>query len=124
MNDTGWISLDRKFTEWEWYTDANTMRVFLHLLLKANHKEGHWQGKIIQRGQLITGRKTIADELKISERSVRTALDKLKMTNEITIESTNKFSIVTIVKYDIYQDNQKENDQQDDQQDDQRATSK
>lgn len=120
MNDTGWISLYRKFTEWEWYTDANTMRVFLHLLLKANHKEGHWQGKIIQRGQLITGRKTIADELKISERSVRTALDKLKMTNEITIESTNKFSIVTIVKYDIYQDNQKENDQQNDQ----RATSK
>ena len=36
MNDTGWISLYRKFTEWEWYTDANTMRVFLHLLLKAN----------------------------------------------------------------------------------------
>lgn len=118
MSDNGWISLYRKFTEWEWYTDANTMRVFLHLLLKANHKEGKWQGQVIQRGQLITGRKTIADELKISERNVRTALDKLKLTNEITVKSTNKFSLVTIIKYDVYQDTQKENDQQIDQRND------
>ena len=122
MSDSGWISLYRKFTEWEWYTDANTMRVFLHLLLKANHKAGHWKGQTIQRGQLITGRKSIADELKISERNVRTALDKLKLTNEITIKPTNKFSLVTIVKYDTYQDTQKESDQQGDQRNDQQAT--
>lgn len=122
MSDNGWICLYRKFTDWEWYTDANTMRVFLHLLLKANHKEGHWQGQVIQRGQLITGRKSIADELKISERNVRTALDKLKSTNEITIKSTNKFSLVTIIKYDTYQDIQKENDQQTDQRNNQQTT--
>lgn len=122
MSDNGWISLYRKFTEWEWYTDANTMRVFLHLLLKANHKAGNWKGQIIQRGQLITGRKSIADELKISERNVRTALDKLKSTNEITIKPTNKFSLVTIVKYDTYQDTQKEIDQQNDQRNNQQTT--
>lgn len=112
----GWISLYRKFTEWEWYTDANTMRVFLHLLLKANHKDGNWQGKTIKRGQVVTGRKSLSNELKISEQAIRTSLNKLKITNEITIETTNKFSIITIEKYDVYQDNQKENNQQKDQQ--------
>lgn len=112
----GWISLYRKFTEWEWYTDANTMRVFLHLLLKANHKDGNWQGKTIKRGQVVTGRKSLSNELKISEQAIRTSLNKLKITNEITIETTNKFSIITIEKYDVYQDSQKENNQQKDQQ--------
>lgn len=116
MNDTGWISLYRKFMEWEWYTDANTMRLFLHLLLKANHQDGNWQGKTIKRGQVVTGRKSLSNELKISEQAIRTSLNKLKMTNEITIETTNKFSIITIEKYDVYQDNQKENNQQNDQQ--------
>ena len=112
MNDTGWISLYRKFMEWEWYTDANTMRLFLHLLLKANHQDGNWQGKTIKRGQVVTGRKSLSNELKISEQAIRTSLNKLKITNEITIETTNKFSIITIVKYDVYQDNQKESNQQ------------
>lgn len=116
MNDTGWISLYRKFMEWEWYTDANTMRLFLHLLLKANHQDGNWQGKTIKRGQVVTGRKSLSNELKISEQAIRTSLNKLKITNEITIETTNKFSIITIVKYDVYQDNQKESNQQNDQQ--------
>ena len=32
---SGWIKLHRKITEWEWYSDANTFRVFMHLLLTA-----------------------------------------------------------------------------------------
>ena len=36
---SGWIKIHRQILEWEWYSDTNTFRVFLHLLLKANHKE-------------------------------------------------------------------------------------
>lgn len=39
----------------------------------------------------------------ISEQSIRTALTKLKSTSEITIQPTNKFSIITICKYEDYQ---------------------
>lgn len=103
----GWISLYRKFTEWEWYKDINTKIVFLHLLLLANHKDGKWKGQVIKRGQVVTGRKVLAEDLGITEQNVKTALKKLKSTNEIIIKSTNKYSIVTIVKYDTYQDNNK-----------------
>jgi len=98
------ITLHRKITQWEWYTDANTTRVFLHLLLLANHKETRWRGEVIERGQVLTGRHQLSRELRISERGIRTALDHLKTTNEVTIRATNHFSIITISNYCEYQD--------------------
>lgn len=100
---SGWIKLYRKITEWEWYTDSNIFRVFLHLLLNANHKPKRWRGIIIGRGQLITSRKLLSKQLKISEQSIRTSLIRLKSTNEIIIKTTNKFSLITICNYDSYQ---------------------
>lgn len=104
----GWVSFHRKIEEWEWYTDPNVFRLFFHLVLKANHKDGKWKGKEIKRGQLITGRKILAKQLNMGEQQVRTAINKLKSTNEITIKPTNKFTLVTIVNYDLYQCNDAE----------------
>ena len=99
----GYIKLFRQLTDWEWYTDADTMRVFLHLLLKANHSDHEWRGIKVLRGQCITGRKELASELKISERRVRTAINHLKSTNEVTIKATSKYSVVTIENWALYQ---------------------
>ena len=77
----------------------------------------------IKRGQLVTGRKALAAQTGLSERQIRTALDHLKSTNELTIKSTNKFSLITIVNYGKFQDVQSDIDQQNDQQVDQRPTS-
>ena len=99
----GYIKLFRKLTEWEWYTDGDTLRVFLHLLLKANHKDHKWQGQTVSMGQCIIGRKELAKELKMTEARVRKSLLHLKSTNEITIKSTNKYSLVSIVNWEFYQ---------------------
>jgi hypothetical protein len=99
----GYIFVHRKIIEWEWYTDADVMRVFLHLLVKANYENKFWHGIEVKRGQLITGRKRICEELGISEQSVRTALKKLKLTDEIKITLTNKFSLITVNRYKDYQ---------------------
>ena len=32
---SGWIKIHRKITEWEWYDDVNTFRLFMHLILKS-----------------------------------------------------------------------------------------
>ena len=34
--DNTFIKLSRKIQSWRWYQDANTMRVFIHILLNAN----------------------------------------------------------------------------------------
>ena len=95
-------------TSWEWYQDANTTRVFIHLLLNANLEESRFKNHVIPKGSLVIGRKSLAETLGITEQNVRTALNHLKSTNEITIKSTNRFSIVTIVNWEKYQINKKQ----------------
>lgn len=93
----------RKITDWEWYTDANTFRVFFHLLVSAAHRDIKFKGIELKRGQVITGRMSLAKELGLSEMQIRTVINRLKSTNEITIKATSKYSVVTIVNYDTYQ---------------------
>jgi hypothetical protein len=107
------ITLNRKIQKWGWYKNSNTKDVFLHLLINANWHDGEYFGHPILRGQCMFGRKQFSDELGISEQSVRTAINHLKSTSEITIKSTNKFSVITIVKYSDYQPLPKDINQQD-----------
>lgn len=106
--NSNWIKLFSKFTEWEWYKDQNTKDLFVHCLLKANWKDGKFQGVDVPRGSFVTGRKQLAEELGISEQSIRTSINKLKSTNEITTKSTNKFTIITVVNYGEYQKKKEE----------------
>lgn len=99
----GWVKLYRKFTEWEWYSDINTSRLFLHLLLKASTKNKNWKGETILPGQIVVGRKKLSEETGLSEQEIRTSIGKLKSTNEITLKTTNKYSIITISKWESYQ---------------------
>ena len=99
----GWIKLHRKLIGWEWYQDSNMVHLFIHLLLSANHKPGNWKGIDLERGQLITGRNKLSEQTGISHQSIRTCLERLKSTNELTIKSTNQYSILTICNYDDYQ---------------------
>lgn len=89
--------------EWGWYKDLVTKAVFLHLLMVASFKESEYLGHKIKPGQAVIGRKALAEQLGISEQQVRTALKHLQQTGEITIKSTNKFSVVTIVNWASYQ---------------------
>ena len=100
----GYIKVWRKIEDWEWYNDLPTVGFFVHLLKKANHRDSNCMGFDVPRGSLICGRKQLAAQFKIGERVVRTMLTRLKSTNDITIKTTNKFSIVSIVNYNKYQD--------------------
>ena len=93
----GFIALQRKVLEWEWYNDIPTKTLFIHILLKANFKDKNWQGHLVKRGELITGRKQLSQETGLSEQQTKTALKKLQSTNEITIKATNRFSIINII---------------------------
>ncbi len=99
----GWIKLHKSLLDWEWYQDINTHRLFIHLLLIANYKESKWRGQTIKPGQILTGRKKLSEQTGLSERAVRTALTHLKSTNEVTIKTTKLYSIITLNKWEEYQ---------------------
>lgn len=99
----GYIKLYRDLMNWGWYKDANTVRVFLHCLLKANYTEKVFQGRVIPVGSFATSYENMAKELNLSVNKVRTAINHLKITHEITYEGTNQNSIITIKNYIQYQ---------------------
>lgn len=101
--DKSFIKLNRKILNWRWYQDANTMRVFIHLLLKANYKDNDFEKTSVKRGQLITSQSHLAKDLKISVKNVRTALEHLKSTGEVAVQTAAKYSIITINNYNEYQ---------------------
>lgn len=119
----GYIWLHKKLQDWEWYHDSKMVHIFIHLLLRANYKESQWQGEIIKRGQIVTGRQALSRQTGISQQSIRTCLARLKSTSEITIKSTNKYSIITLSNYEKYQNKNNQTNQQINQQTNHQSTS-
>lgn len=99
----GYVKLHRKFKQWEWYRDSNVKILFLELLLTANHSATKFKGFNIPAGSVVTGRNALAEQTGLSAQQVRTALNKLKSTSEITSQPTHDFSIISIVNWNDYQ---------------------
>lgn len=110
--EDGFVKLHRSLLKWEWYDDANTARLFIHLILTANYEDRKWRGVDVKRGQRVISREKLAKELKLSVQSVRTSLNRLISTNEITSESTSRFTIITVKNYDYYQQNNQQDNKQ------------
>ena len=107
----GYIKLYRKLIQWGWYQDNIVKSLFLHCLLMASFKEFDWMGQKMKPGQFITSRKNLSKDLGFSEMQIRTALKKLESTKEITIETTNKYTVITVMNWDNYQSDNDFNNQ-------------
>ncbi len=103
MNN-GWICLPRSLTEWEWYKNPVVKSLFFHCMLRANYKDARFEGMEIKRGEFVTSYQHLAEETGLSVMQVRTALKKLQSSGEITVNSTNRFTRVTLCNYSLYQD--------------------
>ena len=101
--DIGFIKLYRSIKEWDWWEDHNTSRLFLILLLNANWKDKKWRGRKIKRGQLWTSLDSLAEETGLAKMQVRTSLEKLELTHEITRKITHSGQLITLVNYGFYQ---------------------
>lgn len=99
----GWIKLHRQILNWEWFKKPEALSVFIYCLLRANIIDGSWRGIGFERGQFITSLETIRKDTGLSIQQIRTALKHLIKTGEITSSSTNKYTIITICKFNIYQ---------------------
>ena len=106
----GWVSLYRKSIDSSVFRNADTWYVWSWCLMKANHKTVMvpFNGSDIEikRGQFITGREKALKEMsELSPKKYRNAIKYLERTNRIHTDATNKFTIITVCKYDEYQNN-------------------
>ena len=103
MNN-GFIKLYKKMENWQWYKDSTTLHLFIDLLLDANYEDSKAGFEIIKRGQCLTSLKRMHERTGMTYQQIRTSLDKLKKTGEINKQTTNRYSIITIKKYNEYQE--------------------
>jgi len=101
----GYVKLWRKTLESGIFNDiGKTFKVACACLMLANHKKRNVYGVDLNPGEFITGRKKLAKAAKASEQEVRTALTRLQEKHRfLTIKTTNKFSIISIINWPLYQ---------------------
>ena len=99
----GWVKIYRSLLDWEWFHDDIILRGWIYILLRASREDLVWKGIEINKGQLVTSLSTMARDLRISVQQARRILTTLKSTNEITTQTTNKYTKITICKWGSYQ---------------------
>lgn len=104
MAEFGYIKLHRQIKDWEWWGDIKTFRLFIYLLITANFTPNSWQGITVDVGQLVTSLDTLSRETGLSVQEVRTCLKRLKSTNEITSETSSKYTVITVKNFNKYQE--------------------
>lgn len=118
MEDKSWIKLYRKILESPIFENEKALKVWIWCLVKATHKEREQLvGKQIihlEKGQFVTGRKKASEELKMKDRTVYDYFKLLEELNMISINSNNKFSIITVEKWEDYQIEELKKQQQND----------
>jgi biotin operon repressor len=105
--DNGFIVLHRKLLDWEWTDDCKVFSVFIHILLLASFRDAKWHGEKLNVGDVVLSMGSLAVKTGLSRQEVRTAIEKLKSTGELTSKATNRYTVLTVVNYSKYQQNGK-----------------
>ena len=117
MNDNGWIKLHRKIWNNPIVTkDADHLAVWIYLLTHANHKDKDalfgTKRITVHPGQLITGRLKIAENTGVSSSKVYRILKLFKSEQQIEQQSNSCHSLITIVRWNEYQQSEQQTEQQ------------
>ncbi len=101
--DNSWIKLPRNFVNWRWYHDSNMVQLYLYLLLNANVYDVEYNDFTVKRGECLISLRQLSHETGISERSLRTCLNKLKRTKEIEYKKLHCGRIIILVDFNKFQ---------------------
>jgi DnaD/phage-associated family protein len=124
----GWISVHRKIMDSAVWQDPDLLRLWMYCLMKATHKEKEQVvGKQIVQlkpGEFVTGRFSLSDDYnkdlpkskKVPSPTLWRWMKKLETLGNLNINSSNKYSVVSIVNYELYQRELTRNEQQNEQQ--------
>lgn len=110
----GWIKLHRKIIDSTVFDNEKLLKVWIWCLLKATHDEYEQlvgrQIVSLQKGQFVTGRNAAGKELKMTPSTTWDYLKILERNRNIDITSNNKYSVVTIVNWELYQSDNENTD--------------
>ena len=103
----GWIKLHRQLLGSDTFRNEKLLKVWIYCLLKATHKEYEQivgrQKVRLRPGQFVFGRKRAAEFLEMPESTIRDYIKILAKSKNIDIKTTNKYSVISVINWDLYQ---------------------
>lgn len=108
----------------EWYPDANTVALYVHLLLMADHEPYEVDGITVDYGEVYASINGLCEALKLSPREVRTSCAKLTKTSKTTSKSTNRGTVIKLIGMRKNEDFAQTKDMPKDKQNDKRPSTK
>ena len=111
MNNT-WIKLHRNIIDWEWFHDKNCLMLLIYLNCRVNIVDKKWQGIVIKRGSMVLSWETLSNGINLSTQQCRTAMKKLVDSGEVVTESTNRYTLVSVAKWEKMQHEQQTDNKQ------------
>ena len=107
MEDESWIKLYRKILKSPIWDNEKALKIWIWCLVKATHKERvqlvGQQEVFLEKGQFVFGRKKASEELSMTESTIYKYIKLLEKLQMISVNSNNKFSVVSIEKWEDYQ---------------------
>ncbi len=116
---SGFVVIHRQIFDsglWRQFSPAD-FKVAIACIVFANWKSGEWHtssGIIeIERGQFVTSTQKLADDLKLTRKTVRGSLQRLSRAEFLKLGTNTgqKFTIITVLNYCLYQDQSDNADQ-------------
>lgn len=102
--NSGFIILDRKLLEWKYHDLPAAFSLWIHILMKANWKDGYFLGEAIPRGSFATSNRRLADDVGIDVKTLRKYLDRFEEDGMIEVHPGNRFTRIKVLNYSTYQD--------------------
>ncbi len=106
----GWISIHRKIKEhWLWKDKPFSKgQVWIDMLMMANHEDNKFilgnELIDVKRGSFVTSEVKLSEQWGWTRKRTRSFLSVLELDQMLTKKSTTKYTTITIVNYDLYQD--------------------
>lgn len=100
----GFVAIDRGIQDWQFFGNMAIRGFWLYLIVKASWKD-RWFGKgvKVKRGSFVTTFQRMAEENEASEKTIRKYLKLFEDAGQITVETTNKYTTISIINYDEFQ---------------------
>jgi DNA-binding transcriptional regulator YhcF (GntR family) len=113
---SGWIKLHRALSDHWLASNPDSLSVWVHMLMLANHAETKRQINgsvvVVLPGQIITSRRSLSEKTGVQESKIERILKRLESEQQITQRGLSKFRVISIVNWAEYQSSEQQSEQQ------------
>lgn len=104
MNENGFVKLFRKLIDWKYAQFPNAVALWVHILIRANWKDGYFMGHEIPRGSLATSMQGLAEQTGMNRSTVIKWIKRFEDDGQIECVRTQRFTIIKVSNYRAFQD--------------------